>query len=395
MRDDNITHYIYETVSMYEHFAVIFLVLIIICALLLHVLRCRGRNAAVVHGGKESAARSVNMFTRMQIGDIIGRGMWGTVYKITVDGKQYALKRKKILARNAKKLPQAVQIYNFAKSHGLADYFSKLWAHRIYRCTFIHTPPDHLAKNMEHSDFKAVSASPWCLELIMELGDKTFREYCAEDVEARKPLAARYRIIKQLLCIVRDLHAKKLFIDDFHAGNIIISGPDERVKLIDYDDMLYMDPRQMNKIESRKRILYALNYDLWSIIAMCLNLDVIFKKYFHVLEKLPSITDMLPYINKAGDWAKIRAYLGIICRDVPGVAQMFDEKPDSYWNNYGFLVDFIWSIVNEEANFEYWKKYVPAMKNDVPTFIPIKDLIFILDNYWNIDNIIAYFDGKK
>ena len=190
--------------------------------------------------------------------DFLGNGSYGTVYKITIDNKVYAIK----LSDN--EIPnKLVQRYNsLIENEKMEKYIIK-----IYSCGML----------KKSSKYKY-----YCL---MEYGGNTLKSIINKNVELNNLTF----VLKQLYEIAYLVSKYRLLITDFKLGNITVD-KDYKLKLID----IYMDCKTYSpcteckivktystvELEKEKRIYESKYYNYSSIfvpLSICI-IDIICKK---------------------------------------------------------------------------------------------------------------------
>lgn len=156
---------------------------------------------------------------------VIGRGVWGTVYRM--DGG-VVLKRFKVLPGDMAALDEVAHLGLLEQlPQGERARFCLLVGFRLYTSPFVHDPD---AETLAHLDeatrarLAALAASPWTADL--RLSDKG-RPLGPGDA------ARKYEIMAELLRAVRSLAALDMSHNDIHPGNVVVA-PDGQVALIDF-----------------------------------------------------------------------------------------------------------------------------------------------------------------
>ncbi len=329
----------------------------------------------------------------------IGAGVFGTVYKVNYAGRQYALKREKILAEDAQKTPRQITAYNTLKTLPCADNFVKIYGWRVYKCDFANTPPPAVANRIAYDPWlaKAVASlqkSEYCLDTLMELGGSPLGKYleqCISMTSGGTNMAKNYNIIKQLLQIVKCTREHDILIGDLHAGNILLN-EDQQVKVIDYGEIYTLSEIAALPDEGTRNFMNArfeYNDDLFGIIAECMYGQHTFETYLSKLKKFPDPAEMVTWYKSRGKWTEIERHLQNIFRE-SSLLSTIDKGP---YHEIGKQIDFVGGIVDPAGATEFWQQYVPEFK-DPGTLIPQDDLVFMLDNYWDMDALITRFTAQ-
>jgi hypothetical protein len=346
---------------------------------------------------------------RVQVVKLLGSGAVGSVYMVEKNGKPYALKREKILPE-AKNTTHALDVWNALKDHAGAKYFARVYSNRTYKCARVrfHDLPEHLvgikrANGQFRAWIRSLEKSPWCQDTLMELGGDTLARYMAEDIHARKPAQDRYRIVAQLLESVRAARACGVFVNDLHAGNIVlVAGPGESTAGPGESTAgrpLHIDYGEMKIVATADRSTFTLEHvkafgDLFSVVRMCLRSDYVFINYTSKIDKKPTAVEIRQAIP-AADWARVRPIVANILRDSLWL-DLLETTPGPKWEWFIKYIDFTWWLVNPAANVEFWARYVSAYSavRTLPEFVDHADLLALLENYWDIDGHIERFYGR-
>jgi len=392
------------------------LIFIIIFILLLIALYSRAFNGQKIieffRGGGE--INGVN-WDQIEILHELGSGAFGDVSAVKYNGIMYALKREKVLPKKVnskgKKLSlkpsRELKFYNFIESLPATEqkYFIRLQGHRVVTCTHVHTIPHYLQKMFENNPHlkklrEGLEKSPYCAEYLMEFGGTSLKSMIDKMMDKNSidyPLMQNVTV--HVLSIIKILRAHKYVIDDLHSGNITVLA-NGNVKLIDYEEIKNIE---IDKYMQRN---FDTNRDLMSLIGILMNGGYFWINYLSTVDKLPPITEHIAFIRKIpGAWEKLTKYITIIDKnakiaktinkinsgvslDNKSVIREIDQRLGPYLGT-------LFAILYEKEDMDYWRKATGINIPNIPLLIPQEDLVYILDNYWDIDSLISYFSAKK
>jgi hypothetical protein len=340
-------------------------------------------------------------FDRVEIIEPISSGMFGTVYKVKYEGKHYALKRQKVLDQGE---PQMIKVHSMIQSLDCAPNFIKILGWRIHECDFINTPRPFLHNQMKYNTqiathLDALYKSKHCLDVLMELGGDELQKYVDDDIAEPKPLRAKYDIMRQLLNVVRCVRRKDILLNDFHFANILTARADTStaednmtIKIIDYDEVQTLADLEQSTNKGRAahlKEMFNCNDDLFSIIVGCMRANYIFEKYLSRLKELPRPSLMVDRLRASGKWAEVKAHLNTILQHSALEVIVADDQVGRM-DEIGMYIDFTWGIVDPGGYAAFWREYVPEYTQP-PDFIPASDLKYILDHYWDMDQLVDHF----
>lgn len=312
----------------------------------------------------------------------LGTGAFGAVSEIELAGRRLALKREKVLGRT----PYVTKIYSRVKA--APEYFVQVHSYRVVKCAWKHTPPDYLQnKALFDEEFRqkaqALEKSPYCLETIMEMCDEPLQAYLERDEVDPAPVSDKRKIVAQLLRSVDWAREHKIMIRDLHADNIMICGG--AAKHIDYGEFTCMDDPNPGVDPEDAKYDWRVFGDLFSVIMLMFKPGITFKRYFSKLEKWPDITLLVEHCKRAGSWPRVQQLAVNIIDD-----EILDTEPGPEWNKIGRFLDFIYAAVDPANEEAYWREHVPDIVFP-RTFIPAEDIIFMLENYWDMPALIKHF----
>lgn len=312
----------------------------------------------------------------------LGAGAFGRVYEIDIDGRKMALKREKILTRR----PYVTKVYEWVKA--APEYFMQVHSYKVIKCKMTHEPPDFLKNRVLFDEefqrnVRAHNESPYCLETIMELCGESLQTYLERDEITPAPMQEKRAVVAQLLHSVDWARANRLMIRDLHADNIMFCGG--RIKHIDYGEFTHMDEPNPDIDAAEAAENWRVFSDLFSVIMIMFKPGITFKRYFSKLENWPNISLLVDHCKAAGAWPRVRELTAGI------VGEEILEQWSPKWNNIGQYLDFIYAAVDEQANTAYWRGHIPDIKFPA-LFIPASDILFMIENYWDMPALIRHFE---
>jgi len=318
----------------------------------------------------------------------LGNGMFGTVYLVEKNNKNYALKIEHILEKSIKKNmhEQLWREIDFCEKFGnrYPDQFIKLIDYDVIdNCThkqrYSHKElvkgEGKLAKIYEQ-----LKNSPFCSRKIYSLIDFNF-----EKIQNKLDTSQIYSALIQLIYGVSLLHNNNYVHGDLHSGNIGIVESDKKYikinnlhvptfgnifKLIDYG-------RILNK-KNCKNSSELKDYNiLWeNEIGNLLNSLCIKENFYEYLRKNKIKFD---YNHKL-----------IIQKYKQTQFYNLLNKISSNINHQIFLFSIVYPDEYQKIILD--DKYKKTITNDIK--IPIVDILFFIKNYNNYDILIEYFYKK-
>ena len=310
----------------------------------------------------------------------LGKGQEGTVYQISINGINYALKIEHILQEHIKysKYSPVWREINFCRkvANKYPDYFINLIDFEIIdSCD--HKQYNNLkGLNAERRD-KIIkrNASSYCVKKIYTLIDTTLRE-----IQHTLNIKQLYSFIIQMFYIFYILHKYKYIHGDVHDGNIGVIKTNKQYitifdmkiptfgyiyKLIDFGLVLKrsdVEKQNMNEFEHKYKIessniIYALaRSDFWNYKL---------KKHLYI------------------DWKQ--------------VYEKFTKTKE--YNQFKNISDdhFVQMFLFELLYIDKFRQLVIPNINkhfQVHLYVDIKDIIFILENNNNHKKVIKYFYNK-
>jgi len=160
-------------------------------------------------------------FTKIKVVKKLGTGMYATVYLIEYDGKQYAMKKQKILERNRNRSSRSITwreifFYDYVNKMTLdtQKFFCKLYDFKIVdNCTHTQIRPKNIQKNAN------LNASNICAIFIIEYkGDTPLYDFMSNKLSPKQI----YSILLQLCKIILVLSDAMYAHNNVHLGNFMV-----------------------------------------------------------------------------------------------------------------------------------------------------------------------------
>jgi len=418
---------------------ILILILILIISAISLLVRCCEKDSSSIKIGGTSSSDGIQ-WENIHLFERLGSGVTCSVFRASLNGKNYALRRCKVLVGDIdlktlrfKKLTNEMKFYKFVDTikPDMQKLFMRLYGYRVYKGDYKNEVPEYRKDVIEmnkkwKNEIAQYEKSPLVIDYLLELGGQTLYEYMLENIRSEKPLAERYKIVLQILTALKFLRDNDYIHADIHASNILCelhdsetesTGPE--IKLIDYGKTYKwtdISKRGELKPENKyKRLNYQVNIDLQQFIGMITNSDYLHRTYFNSLfksiVKFPPKIKLLKYIKSCGQLDKcfeiirqihsltdnttrsnIEEFLTNISRGIL-TADLEKADKDCNWYIYG-LSQVIFDLIDAKKSEEYWRKYIPDIKYP-PYFIPDADIMFMYENFHNMDKIIKYIEEKN
>jgi hypothetical protein len=167
-------------------------------------------------------------FTKIKVIKKLGIGMYATVYLIEYDGKQYAMKKQKILERDRNRSSRSITwrekfFYDYVKKMPLdtQKFFCKLYDFKIVNnCTHIQKRPKNIQKNKNlKAIMDEINKSNICAIFIIEYkGDKPLYDFMSTKLSTKQI----YSILLQLCKIILVLSDAMYSHNNVHLGNFMV-----------------------------------------------------------------------------------------------------------------------------------------------------------------------------
>jgi len=399
--------------------------------------------AAMYKTTKTFHSNNIN-WDRVEIIQNLGSGAYGDVYIAKYDSDSstpgiYALKREKISPKNVivskktgslkLKPSRELKFYNFIDTlpPNEQKYFVRLQAHRAILCTHSHKWPSYLQKMLEGNSklqkrLANLEKSPYCAEYLMDFGGNSLKSITDKMTKNNNvDFQFMKKVTLGILNIIKITRKNNYIIDDLHSGNITVLDNKTRdsdigVKLIDYNEV-----KDVN-IDKYMQGNFDTNRDLLSLIGLLLNGGYFFINYLSKIDKFPPITEHIRFIRKVpGAWEKMVGYITTIDKrkqisDTIGkIDRISDIKNKSLVKEIdqrlGPYIGIIFAILYPKEDIAWWNIVATASKieiqdspdspeiqdspeiPEIPLLLPQSDLVFMLDNYNNMDKLISHFEN--
>lgn len=319
-----------------------------------------------------------NIFDKMKIGQFINAGQFGSIYKIRVNNKDYALKRGRYNKDVSTNIYDILDVLKTLQKHA-NEYFPKIHAARIIPCNYIY---DTNSINDEVLDLRnALKKSGKCLDVVTDYYDIKLKDVLLNKKTPRKELI---NIAQQLVKSIHYSYTHGILLNDAHVYNVMYH--DHHIVHIDFDNWIFMG--NINKYTKEEQKILAARFDInWDLLFVIKTLCMSYLNEFNGLKtSMITINDLVNNIKLSGDYESVMNYLHNIYR-YSDEKSLIDLEIIDKWD-YA-IVEVIWMIVSPE-NFS---KFVNKMFKKVTIYEPIisnNKLRYILDNYWDMEKIISY-----
>jgi len=167
-------------------------------------------------------------FTKIKVIKKLGTGMYASVYLIEYDGKQYALKKQKILEGNRNRSSRSITwremfFYEYVNkmSPDTQKFFCKLFGFKIEdNCTHTQIRPKNIQKNANlKTKMNEINASNICANFIIEYkGDMTLYDFMGTTLSPKQI----YSILLQLCKIIFVMSEAMYSHNNVHLGNFMV-----------------------------------------------------------------------------------------------------------------------------------------------------------------------------
>jgi hypothetical protein len=167
-------------------------------------------------------------FTKIKVVKKLGTGMYATTYLIEYDGKQYAMKKQKILERNRNKSSRSITwremfFYDYVNKmpQDTQKFFCKLYDFKIEdNCTHTQIRPKNIQRNTNLKKIMdEINASNICANFIIEYkGDTTLYDFMGTKLSAKQI----YTILLQLCKIIFVMSEAMYSHNNVHLGNFMV-----------------------------------------------------------------------------------------------------------------------------------------------------------------------------
>jgi len=318
---------------------------------------------------------------------LLGKGMIGTTYLITIKNKNYALKIEHILKKDIKKSTASPlwREIEFATTMGnkYPEQFMKLYDHDIIdKC-------EHKQKyaydlkvfgSKKQKEFEKLAKSPYCSRKIYSLVD-----YSLNDKLKKLNLQQKYSEIIQLIYIVYLMRKNGYIHGDFHFGNVGIKKTNKKYinifskkiptygyiySAIDYGEVKHKKYK-LNKKE--KKILKDSIRDSWDIQIIIMLMykstfwDYIFKKkmFGQIVNFKKAIKDLKKH-------------------DVYPILKTYTDNIDQQMQ----FCDILYPEIHQKIRLG---KKSPKKILKPKFSIPKEDVLYTLMNISDYENLINYF----
>jgi serine/threonine protein kinase len=335
----------------------------------------------------------------------LGSGAFGDVYVVKDGNYHYALKREKIPADWIDLVtldfkPDHMDEINFYKfiatlSPDQQKHFVRLHNYRIFKCDHVHKLADWQIRMMEtNAEFNTRMQlriqSPYCAEYLMDLGGNSLKSLI-ELGEIKYNSAEMHNIVAQLLQIIKIIGDNSYIIDDLHSGNIVVKNG--LCKLIDYGEVKKLDDMQDENANNTKYL-----YDLSSLLSIVAGTNEMFQNMPPAADRALEIINHVRFLMKNNAWDNIYKYIKVMNPGAPELSLLL-EKPELSVDeikiidhSLGPYLATLNIILYPELNAEYWQQIFPDHTLKYDQYIDKESMLFILDNFGNMDTLINYFN---
>lgn len=367
-------------------YVVILIVILAILAAFL-LLSMGFRPSTLITGGKDIGnVKNIkyilgkSMFDKMIIGDFLGAGAFGSVYSVTINGKKYALKRERYKEDMSNDPEVLIKITKLLSKSDLSKYFSKLYAIRIIDCNYIYDTIHDELTNVR----KELSTSGKCSDMIMSYCDSTLTKILDNKLSKREQYKLAYQLIESMI------HSGNcgVLMNDIHINNIMYDSSSKNIVHIDFGGWVSINDLSKFSENDKNIFINRWNYncDLLCTIEILARWDKLFIK--DPIKHDCGIDSLIKSIKDANDYDKLMNYLHEIYKYSsfkPSIdLEMYDNWPTE-------IVKIIWSIINPDAYKKLLEKSYKHVEINKP-IISNKDLLYILDNYWNLPIVLDHLN---
>ncbi len=217
----------------------------------------------------------------------IGKGVYGTTYRVEYNDKIYALKKQKILEKNMKRnlnsnIWRELEFYKWIDK---LDKRDRIFFMRLYQHFFEENCKLEQKRNFKTKELKELDKSKHCINLVLDLKEGTLDKIHLNETEKKS-------LLIQILYIIYLLRKDNWMHRDIHPGNIAYTKVSRDTQLeikinnnkykinthgyifslIDYGFCL--NKKHIKNIKEKKEFekSFNMNFDLWCFIEdYCLN----------------------------------------------------------------------------------------------------------------------------
>lgn len=321
----------------------------------------------------------------------LGKGMHGTIYLVEVidiDTKEkYAMKVEKVLKKDIKKSLSSVlwREIDFADtlSEKYPDQFMKIYTHENKKCSYEHILDDNIWKSIHKKQlkyYKKLYSSPFCSIKLMSIVDDVLHNIIYKLNDKKVILD----LFIQVVYIAYLINKEGYYHHDFHPKNIgVVYTKDKYITILD------------EKIETHGYLLKAIDYGMvlhkkyklnkWEKSALKYENDL-FINFYKIVFKIMLKNMISEYPDKNINEIVPISDLDTKTLDVY-LKKFMTNKSEWVQNNYKYFQELLYKIV-------FFDKFQEQMniknKVDLFTFIPIKSVIYIVQNIYNLKKILRH-----
>jgi hypothetical protein len=316
----------------------------------------------------------------------LGEGAWGKTYRKGI----HVIKRFKYDS-NDNDFVKEMAFYGWINtlSPDEQKYFSRLIKYSIYWDPIFEHAPKNIDLFNEEYKQKIVerNKSKWTVDLYIEYKGRKIDPSIFYTLSSSE----KYKLLLQLLKIIRILKKNHVFHEDIHPGNIVIDDTTGNIALIDYG-VTFLEGQRSTEIEARNEMLCQVTSEM-------ANLDAFFSAFEKEIKKNPDKkrfdenTDFFPFLIKHAERVKeMVEYLDEFAsknnytRTIHNDEKNIDEIHPTIFD----VGDNLLRVMHPDLYLELYDLPTPLP----PPYFGLDDLKIVYDNWNDIDKIISLFESK-
>ena len=339
-------------------------------------------------GGGESKSKEETPIktTENEMEVYLSEGAWGKTYR---KGK-HVIKRLKY-DENDEDIKREIAFLKWVETLKSNEqiYFSRMIKHEIYEdTTFIHLSkefemysPEIKAKMLERNKRNKT------LDIVIEYKGRKIEPSKFSGLSTRD----KYKMLLQLLNIIRIMRKSNVYHEDIHEGNILIDDETGNIALIDYGTTFFKGQRS-SEIEGRNEMMVQ-------VTSVMSN----FGSFLSVLDRDRKINPHKPSLNPDTDFYPFLEKHKETVHDLISYVKEFARK--NYYtmtitNTEKNIIEIhptIFAVSDNLLRISHPNLYLQLydlQSNVPPPYFGLDDLKIVYDNWNDIDKIISLFESK-
>lgn len=391
---------------------ILLIILVIIISFVIILYFVKWKQQHIVGGAVKPSKLTLN---DVKILYKLGSGWMGDAYLAEYKGKpNYVVKKQKIIPEKIYELNPGNYILDPKYASELSfyiyinklpkksrKYFVELYDYKIHKCQHKHKLPEAIKQDMKY-DFgleeyiKKHLRSPYCVEQLIEYGGDTLQPIKQNMLESSDYTHDKFgrRLAHDLFSAVKIIHDGGYVHRDIYSRNIVVKSGN--FKLVDYGEVVQKDTELGD-------ILHYMNTDLLQAIEVLTFNDIIIN-YFRNDVEIPDYYDQVDYIRKIergnalkkiiSKLEKIYKESDRILFELKKLEKGQEEEDNRIYTLLQFHIVLFFQMLHPKKSMEFWSKYLLESYREKiwNNYVSDSDFKFIVNNFNNIDKLIAHFD---